>query len=133
MVNYFGRQHSVDAIVVEPLLFRKGSTHLALYGLGNIRDERLNALFRSGKVRFMEPKGDTAWVKVLLIHQNRVVRGAGSKNRVDERYLPAGMVSLAFLAPGGGPQLSRSHDSLARLIVQCSTCWEAAEPGNLGP
>jgi double-strand break repair protein MRE11 len=95
MVNYFGRRHGADDVRLEPLLFRKGSVRMALYGLGNMRDERLNSLFRDGKVIFMDPGGDEAWVKVLLIHQNRVVRGAGRKNSIDERHLPANLVSTA--------------------------------------
>lgn len=37
----------VGKIRVSPVLIRKGSTRLALYGLGNLRDERLCRLFQT--------------------------------------------------------------------------------------
>lgn len=36
LVNYFGKQNEVDDITVSPILLQKGSTRLALYGLGSI-------------------------------------------------------------------------------------------------
>jgi double-strand break repair protein MRE11 len=36
---------------VNPVLLRKGKTQVALYGLGNIRDERLNRMWGQNKVR----------------------------------------------------------------------------------
>ncbi|PVV04997.1 hypothetical protein BB560_000482 [Smittium megazygosporum] len=41
LVNYFGKAKSVDKITLDPLLFKKGSTCVAIYGLGGLRDERL--------------------------------------------------------------------------------------------
>lgn len=41
-VNYFGKAPNVDEIEINPILLRKGKTYLSLYGLGNVRDERLN-------------------------------------------------------------------------------------------
>lgn len=34
-------------ITLSPVLLEKGSTRLALYGLGNVRDERLGRLFQT--------------------------------------------------------------------------------------
>jgi hypothetical protein len=36
---------------VNPVLLRKGSTSVALYGLGNMRDERLNRMWNKKKAR----------------------------------------------------------------------------------
>lgn len=36
---------------MNPVLLRKGKTQVALYGLGNIRDERLNRMWGQNKVR----------------------------------------------------------------------------------
>ena len=55
MINYFGRQEHVDRVEVSPVLLRKGNTRIALYGLGNMRDERLNRLWQQKKVRFLRP------------------------------------------------------------------------------
>jgi double-strand break repair protein MRE11 len=37
----------VGKVRVSPILLRKGDTKLALYGLGNLRDERLARLFQT--------------------------------------------------------------------------------------
>lgn len=46
LVNYFGKVGNVDDITISPVLLQKGSTRLAIYGMGNVRDERLNRTFR---------------------------------------------------------------------------------------
>ena len=50
LVNYFGKTKEVDDICVKPVLLKKGKTKLALYGLGNVRDERLHRTFLQKKV-----------------------------------------------------------------------------------
>ena len=37
-------------IKVRPILLRKGDVKVALYGLSNVKDERLHRLFRENKV-----------------------------------------------------------------------------------
>lgn len=34
LVNHFGHSHSVEKIEISPILMQKGSTKLALFGLG---------------------------------------------------------------------------------------------------
>ena len=50
-----------------------GSTKLALYGLGSVRDQRLNQTFRRGNVKFLQPQesGDD-WFNLFVLHQNRL-------------------------------------------------------------
>ncbi|KAK7074459.1 Double-strand break repair protein mre11a, partial [Halocaridina rubra] len=48
-VNYFGRTSDLKNISVSPLLFMKGSTKLAIYGLSSVKDERLHRLFLEEK------------------------------------------------------------------------------------
>ncbi|KAG5475422.1 hypothetical protein LSCM1_03539 [Leishmania martiniquensis] len=88
-LNYFGHVTSLDDIVLEPVLLRKGSTFIALYGLGNVRDERLHRCFRLKKVHFIYPKPvpGRKWFNILLLHQNRGVRGVASKNGIMEGML----------------------------------------------
>ncbi|RKP22236.1 Metallo-dependent phosphatase-like protein [Syncephalis pseudoplumigaleata] len=74
LCNYFGRAKQIDDIAISPLLMRKGSTRLALYGLGNIRDERLYRTFVRRKVKVLRPREETdAWFNLMVIHQNRFV------------------------------------------------------------
>ncbi|CAN0429365.1 unnamed protein product, partial [Hapterophycus canaliculatus] len=50
LVNYFGKSDKVDDVEVNPILIQKGLTKLALYGLGSMRDERLNRMWQQKKV-----------------------------------------------------------------------------------
>lgn len=73
MVNYFGKSETIDDITVYPILMKKGQTFIALYGLGNIRDERLHRTFEHKKVKFMRPKENRDnWFNMLVLHQNRL-------------------------------------------------------------
>lgn len=56
LVNYFGRHDEVDKVQVSPVLIQKGETKVALYGMGSMRDERLNRMWQGNKVRFLRPK-----------------------------------------------------------------------------
>ncbi|MEW5311761.1 MAG: hypothetical protein WDW38_003448 [Sanguina aurantia] len=98
LVNYFGKLpiigSSVGKVTLSPVLIQKGMTKLALYGLGNIRDERL---FRSwqtpGMVKWERPASTSEadadhWVNLLVLHQNRVQHGAFAKNCIQEHQLP---------------------------------------------
>jgi double-strand break repair protein MRE11 len=79
LINYFGKSREVDDISMMPVLLRKGSTQLALYGLGNVRDERLHRTFLSRKVKMLAPSSNSQdWFNLLLFHQNRVAHGPTS-------------------------------------------------------
>ncbi|KAF2813226.1 DNA repair exonuclease [Mytilinidion resinicola] len=71
LLNYYGRTPESDSIAVKPVLLQKGSTKLALYGMSNVRDERLFRTFRDGNVKFFQPgtqKDD--WFNLMSVHQN---------------------------------------------------------------
>ncbi|KAI9100674.1 putative nuclease Mre11 [Phlyctochytrium arcticum] len=86
LVNYFGKQVEVDDINIKPILLQKGSSKLALYGLGNIRDERLHRTFQRKKVRMYRPAENTDdWFNLMVIHQNRVAHG--HTNYIPENFL----------------------------------------------
>lgn len=74
LVNYFGKSREVDDIEMMPILLRKGNTNVALYGLGNMRDERLHRTFLSRKVKMLAPPQENGqeWFNLMLFHQNRV-------------------------------------------------------------
>jgi len=79
LINYFGKSREVDDITMMPVLLKKGQTQMALYGLGNVRDERLHRTFLSRKVKMLAPPTTTdTWFNMLLFHQNRVAHGATS-------------------------------------------------------
>lgn len=85
-VNHFGRSMSVEKIDISPVLLQKGSTKLALYGLGSIPDERLYRMFVNKKVTMLRPKEDeNSWFNLFVIHQNRSKHG--STNFIPEQFL----------------------------------------------
>ncbi|PON55870.1 DNA double-strand break repair protein Mre, partial [Parasponia andersonii] len=96
LVNYFGKMvlggSGVGQITLYPILIRKGSTAVALYGLGNIRDERLNRMFQTPHaVQWMRPEAQEGcqvsdWFNILVLHQNRVK--TNPKNAINEHFLP---------------------------------------------
>jgi double-strand break repair protein MRE11 len=85
MVNYFGKMNNIDEIAIYPILLTKGSTKLALYGLGNIRDERLHRTWAQKKVNFMRPtEGREEWFSLFTLHQNRISHSP--KNYINEAF-----------------------------------------------
>lgn len=58
-------------LAIRPVLLRKGSTKLGLYGIGNVRDARMHFELRSNRVRMYMPKDKEEWFNILLLHQNR--------------------------------------------------------------
>ncbi|GAM24521.1 hypothetical protein SAMD00019534_076960 [Acytostelium subglobosum LB1] len=86
LVNYFGKTEDIDDISVYPLLLSKGETKLAIYGLGNIRDERLYRTFQKQQVKMMRPiESKDEWFNILVLHQNRVAHNP--KNYVHEQMI----------------------------------------------
>lgn len=58
-INHFGKVTDMEKIVVQPILFSKGSgenqVKIALYGIGHINDVRLNMAFESDKIEWRRP------------------------------------------------------------------------------
>ncbi|EEP79873.1 double-strand break repair protein mus-23 [Uncinocarpus reesii 1704] len=82
LLNYYGRTPESDNVQVKPVLLQKGRTKLALYGLSNVRDERLFRTFRDGKVKFFRPSMQQSdWFNLLSVHQNH-------HSRTETGYLP---------------------------------------------
>jgi len=71
LLNYYGRTPESDNIQIKPVLLQKGSTKLALYGMSNVRDERLFRTFRDGNVKFFQPSlQKDEWFNLASVHQN---------------------------------------------------------------
>ena len=88
LINYFGKSETVDNVEIAPVLIKKGETKVALYGLGNVRDERLNRAWTQKNVKFVTPEdGTDDWFNIFTLHQNRDY-GRGKKNCIHEHMLP---------------------------------------------
>ncbi|KAF7728677.1 Double-strand break repair protein mre11a [Apophysomyces ossiformis] len=91
LVNYFGKNGNQQDITLYPILLQKGTTRLALYGLGNVRDERLHRTWRDGHVTCVRPV-DESWrdtFNMFVLHQNRVKHGLTS-------YIPEEFIDEFF-------------------------------------
>ncbi|GAA5844842.1 hypothetical protein JCM11251_007344 [Rhodosporidiobolus azoricus] len=87
LINYFGRmelpgqatndeQALEDGLKVKPVLLQKGDTKLALYGMGNIRDDRFMFELTNRRINLYRPAEEAdEWFNIVLVHQNRVPRG----------------------------------------------------------
>lgn len=53
-VNYFGKWTDLTHVVVSPIILKKRNTHVALYGLSYINDQRLSRLYRDDKVHSIQ-------------------------------------------------------------------------------
>ncbi|KAI2625304.1 DNA repair exonuclease [Hypomontagnella submonticulosa] len=86
LVNYFGRVPQADYIEAKPVLLQKGLTKLALYGISNIRDERMFRNFRDHNVKWFRPGQQSSdWFNLLTVHQNHHAHTATG-------YLPENML-----------------------------------------
>ncbi|WVO13694.1 DNA repair protein (mre11) [Cryptococcus depauperatus] len=99
VLNYFGKLDLIadetaqddnpeKGIRIKPILLRKGDTHLALYGCGNVKDSRMHYELRSNRVKMYMPASEDIpendWFNILLVHQNRVKHGP-------QQFVPEGM------------------------------------------
>ncbi|KAI5362669.1 putative DNA double-strand break repair protein Mre11 [Septoria linicola] len=87
LLNYYGRTPESDNIHVKPVLLQKGQTKLALYGMSNVRDERLFRTFRDEHVKFYRPSRNTGdWFNIMSVHQNH--HAYTETSYLPERFLP---------------------------------------------
>ncbi|KAK9512293.1 hypothetical protein O3M35_000753 [Rhynocoris fuscipes] len=87
-VNYFGKWTDLNQVKVYPLMLKKGTSKLAIYGLSHIKDERLYRLMKHNEVEYILPKGNPKeFFNLMVLHQNRVDR-PGTKH-IPESLLPS--------------------------------------------
>ncbi|KZT22953.1 DNA repair exonuclease [Neolentinus lepideus HHB14362 ss-1] len=92
LINYMGKfdlplndkEAQNAGIAVRPVLLRKGSTKLGMYGVGNVKDQRMHFELRSNRVRMFMPRDKDSWFNILILHQNRVKHGP-------QEFVPEGM------------------------------------------
>ncbi|KAJ3044688.1 Double-strand break repair protein mre11a [Rhizophlyctis rosea] len=121
LVNYFGKQDEVDDIAIKPILLQKGTTRLALFGLGNVRDERLNRTFQKKKVRMFRPRddGNGNWFNLMVLHQNRVPHGP--TNYIPENFLEDFLDLIVW---------GHEHECLVEPELNSATGFYVTQPGS---
>jgi len=74
-LNYFGRVRDLSEnsdVKLHPIFLSKGSTKLALYGLGHMREETFQKMLERKKVRAVRPAEEPEkWFNVMAVHQKR--------------------------------------------------------------
>lgn len=120
LLNYYGRTPESDNIEIKPVLLQKGRTKLALYGMSNVRDERLFRTFRDGKVKFFQPsvqKDD--WFNLMSVHQNH--HAYTETGYLPETFLP-GFMDLVIWG--------HEHESLIDPRLNPDTKFHVMQPGS---
>lgn len=120
LINYFGKQTNLQSLQIFPILLKKGSNKLALYGLSHIRDERLERLFKDRKVKMYRPQEDVdEWFNIFVCHQNRVKR-PGTKYLSDQVIPDYIMLTI----------WGHEHESLIDPVHSSSGNGYISQPGN---
>ncbi|KAF1989280.1 DNA repair exonuclease [Aulographum hederae CBS 113979] len=120
LLNYYGRTPESDNIVIKPVLLQKGQTKLALYGMSNVRDERLFRTFRDGKVRFFQPntqKDD--WFNLMSVHQNH--HAYTETGYLPENFLPSFLDLVVW---------GHEHECLIEPRRNPETSFHVMQPGS---
>ncbi|GAN00779.1 double-strand break repair protein MRE11A-like [Mucor ambiguus] len=115
LVNYFGASQSIQDVEIHPIVMRKGNSSLALYGLGNIRDERLHRQWRSGHVNFL--RGSEDCFNLFVFHQNRARHGPTS--HIPEEFID-GFIDLVFWG----------HEHECRIVPESYEKFDITQPGS---
>lgn len=120
LMNYYGRVMENDNIVVTPVLLQKGVTKLALYGISNVRDERLFRTFREGNVKFLRPSVDPEeWFNIIAVHQNH-------SSHTETSYLPEHFIpDFMHLIIWG-----HEHECLIDPVINPQQGFSVIQPGS---
>ncbi|TQV94346.1 hypothetical protein V2A60_002618 [Cordyceps javanica] len=120
LLNYYGRVAEADNIEARPILLQKGETKLALFGLSNVRDERMFRTFRDHKVKWFKPGAETGeWFNLLAVHQNHHAHTATSY--LPENVLPDWMNLVVW---------GHEHECLIDPTRNPETGFHVMQPGS---
>jgi double-strand break repair protein MRE11 len=120
LLNYYGRTPESDKINVKPVCLQKGKTKLALYGLSNVRDERLFRTFREGNVKFFRPQLQTGdWFNLMAVHQNH--HAYTETGYLPESFLPHFMDLVIW---------GHEHECKIDPVTNAETGFKVMQPGS---
>ncbi|KAJ5102409.1 Mre11 DNA-binding [Penicillium alfredii] len=120
LLNYYGRTPESDNIEIKPVLLQKGRTKLALYGMSNVRDERLFRTFRDGKVKFFQPSVQKSdWFNLMSVHQNH--HAYTETGYLPENFLPEFLDLVIW---------GHEHECLINPRLNPETKFHVMQPGS---
>lgn len=120
LLNYYGRTPESDNILIKPVLLQKGQTKLALYGMSNVRDERLFRTFRDGNVKFFQPSVQSGeWFNIMSVHQNH--HAYTETNYLPEHFLPSFMDLIVW---------GHEHECKIDPVTNAELGFKVMQPGS---
>ncbi|CCC69086.1 hypothetical protein NCAS_0C00960 [Naumovozyma castellii] len=120
LINHYGKVLEADKIQVMPLLFQKGNTKLALYGLQSVRDERLFRTFKEGGVTFEVPTmREGEWFNMMCVHQNHT--GHTNTAFLPEQFLPDFLDLVIW---------GHEHECIPNLVRNPTKNFDVLQPGS---
>ena len=120
LINYYGRTPESDNIQVKPVLLQKGGTKLALYGVSNVRDERLFRTWKEGKVKFYQPgRQKDDWFNIISVHQNH--HAYTETGYLPENFIPQFMDLVVW---------GHEHECLIDPRLNPETGFRVMQPGS---
>jgi len=120
LLNYYGRTPEADRLEIKPVLLQKGQTKLALYGMSNVRDERLYHTFRDHNVKFFKPGVQQKdWFNIMAVHQNH--HAYSETGYLPENFLPDFLDLVIW---------GHEHECLIDPTFNPSTTFAVMQPGS---
>ena len=120
LMNHYGKVLESDKITISPLLFQKGNTKLALYGLASVRDERLFRTFKEGGVKFEVPTvRESEWFNLMCVHQNHT--GHTNTAFLPENFLPDFLNMVIW---------GHEHECIPHLVHNPAKKFDVLQPGS---
>ncbi|KAG0671558.1 meiotic recombination [Maudiozyma exigua] len=120
LMNHYGKVLESDKITISPLLFQKGNTKLALYGLASVRDERLFRTFKEGGVKFEVPTvRESEWFNLMCVHQNHT--GHTNTAFLPEQFLPEFLNMVIW---------GHEHECIPHLVHNPTKNFDVLQPGS---
>lgn len=118
-----------EDIHIKPIIFIKGETKIALFGIGHINDTRLNLAKNTDNLHFERPLNndgeiDETYFNILVVHQNRfkgIGIGVPRQNSIVDEFYP----SFFDLVICG-----HEHESIPEVKVVGSTGVHILQPGS---
>lgn len=120
LLNYFGKVTQSDSIDVRPLLLQKGCTKISLFGLSNVKDERLFKSFRDGRVRFSTSSvRQREWFNLMCVHQNH--HAHTNTSYLPEHFLPSFLDLVVW---------GHEHECVPYTTTNVATGTDILQPGS---
>jgi double-strand break repair protein MRE11 len=126
--KWIGKINNFDNVLIRPAIVRKGGLAIAVYGVGYIKDERLNQMLSTGKLRFQAALDVPVDYRILVVHQNAHKidgRGLTKRHAFNTDFLPDKLFDLIIWG--------HEHESFLTLKEVPNKSFRIYQPGSTIP